>query len=290
MRVDQSLRRVLAACGGIAFLAGMDGAIKAVVAVYPLSEVVGLRYAVGALFSVLAFLVARERVPGWRGVRRNLLRAGLVVLTAATFFTAIARLPLAEAVALTFLAPLFLAVLGRVILKEPIQAATVYALALGLVGVVVIQSGQDMFAPRAADGLGIAAALACAFFYALSNVLVRRQSGSDSTVTIVTLTNLFALAIVSPTMLLQWQPPRAADAVVFAGVGVLGVAGQLCLAWAYAHAPTGRIGVLEFTAFVWAALVGFFFFGEVPTMRTLVGAATIAVACVASGWSRSRGS
>ncbi len=288
MRVDRSLRPVVAACGGIAILSCMDGAIKAVLNGYPLSEVVGLRYASGALFSLSAFLVAGEGAPGWRVLRRNLMRSGLVVLTAVTFFTAIARLPLAEAVALTFLAPLFLAVLGRVILKEAIFARTVYALALGLAGVVVIQSGRPAGAAHATDSLGIAAAVACAFFYALSNVLIRQQSGRDSTITIVTLTNVFAFMIVSPAMLLQWEPPRAADAAVFAIAGLLGVSGQLCLAWAYARAPTGRLGVLEYTAFLWAAMVGFLFFGEVPTPRTLIGAATIALACLASGWSRAR--
>lgn len=287
MHIDNSVRPSLVAGLGILILSCMDAVMKAVAASYPLGEVVGLRYAAGTIFSVLAFAAVGESLPGREAIQRNLLRAVVVLLTAGCFFTAIARLPLAEAIALTFLAPLFLSLLGRSILAEPVPARIAWGIALGLVGVAVIGTGQRFDVAHALDLVGIAAAIACAFFYALSNVLVRKQSSTDSMVTIVTLSNVFVFLLVSPLMVSRWEAPSNGHVAVFAGAGLLGTCGHLCLAWAYARAPAGRLGILEYTAFVWAALLGFIFFTEIPTPWTFVGAAVIALACAASGaWRR----
>jgi S-adenosylmethionine uptake transporter len=266
----------------------MDAAMKAVSAAYPLSEVVGLRYAAGTVFSVAVFVAVGETMPGRMALLRNLLRAVVVLLTAASFFTAIARLPLAEAIALTFLAPLFLSLLGRLILSEPIPARIVLGLVLGLAGVVVIGAGQTFDAAHAFDLIGIAAAVSCAFFYALSNVLVRKQSGTDSVFTIVALSNVFVFLLTSPVMVFRWQAPSGGHVVVFLAAGLLGTCGHMCLAWAYARAPAGKLGLLEYSAFVWASLLGFFFFAEIPTVQTVIGAVIIVVACVLPGWRRAK--
>ncbi len=283
MHIEDSIRPSLVAGLGILILSCMDTLMKAVAAAYPLSEVVGLRYAAGAIFSLAAFAAVGERLPGRQALRRNFLRSVVVLLTAACFFTAIARLPLAEAIALTFLAPLFLSLLGRFILAEPIPARIAWGIALGLAGVAVIGAGQRFDPAHALDLIGIAAAVACAFFYALSNVLVRKQSGTDSMFTIVTLSNVFVFLLVSPMMVSRWEAPSADHFAIFIGAGLLGTCGHLCLAWAYARAPAGKLGILEYTAFLWTALLGFAFFTEVPTPQTFVGAAVIMLACAASG-------
>lgn len=286
MHVEQSIRPVLVAGLGILILSCMDAAMKAVAGAYPLGEVVGLRYAAGTVFSVALFAAVRERLPGRQALWRNLLRGVVVLLTAACFFTAIARLPLAEAIALTFVGPLFLCVLGRIMLGEAIATRIVAGIALGLLGVVFIGAGQSLDAAHAWDAIGIAAAIGCAFFYALGNVLVRKQSGTDSMFTIVALSNVFVLVLVSPAMALRWELPSGSHAVIFVAAGLLGTCGHLCLAWAYARAPAGRLGILEYTAFIWAAILGFVFFTEIPSLQTLVGAGVIILACLASGWGR----
>ena len=286
MHIENSRRPVVVAGLGILFLSCMDAAMKAVSAAYPLSEVVGLRYATGTVFSVALFAATGGTLPGRTALLRNLFRAVVVLLTASCFFTAIARLPLAEAIALTFLAPLFLSLLGRLILSEPIPPRIVLGLVLGLTGVVVIGAGQRLEAAHAFDAIGIAAAVSCAFFYALSNVLVRKQSGSDSVYTIVALSNVFVLLLASPMMVSRWEAPSGPHVAIFVGAGLLGTCGHLCLAWAYARAPAGKLGILEYSAFVWASLLGFVFFAEIPTLQTLAGAAIIILACLLPGWLR----
>ena len=260
--------------------------MKSVAAVYPLAEVVGLRYAVGTVVSCLIFSVAREAMPGSAALKRNLLRSVVVLLTAGFFFTAIARLPLVEAISLTFLAPFFTAALGYAMLGEPVASHLKLGIVFGLLGVCIIGVGQGGDTHLAFDLVGVGAALSCAFFYALSNVLVRRSSESDSSVTIVTLSNSFAFLLASPVMLTQWQTPTAAHLAVFSLAGLLGAAGHLCLAWSYARAPAGSLGVLEYTAFIWASLLGFVIFGEVPSTFTIAGASLIVAACILSTWRR----
>lgn len=287
MRTEHSARPVLMAGLGVLVLSCMDAVMKIVSASYPIAQVVGLRYAAGASFALIAFAIMG--CPGLTldAVRRNLIRAVVVLATATCFFTAIARLPLVEAVALTFIGPLFMALLGRVILDEPISARALAAIAIGFGGVVVIGRGQE--SSGAFDLLGIAAALACAFFYALSMVLMRQQSAKDSTITIVALSNLLAVVLVLPLMAWQWQPVAAGDVGVFALAGLLGTCGHLCMAWAYSRAHAGRLGVLEYSAFLWISILGYVVFGEIPTGWTIAGAALIIAACAMATLTRSRG-
>jgi len=264
----------------------MDAAMKSVSAAYPLAEVVGLRYAAGSVVSLAVFITAREVLPGNDALGRNFLRAVVVLLTAGSFFTAIARLPLAEAIALTFLAPFFTAALGYFMLGEPVASHLKLGLAFGLFGVCIIGAGQEGEVNHALDLVGIGAALACAFFYALSNVLIRRTGGADSSITIVMLSNVFVFVLATPVMIAGWHSPTGPHLAVFALSGLLGTAGHLCLAWSYARAPAGTLGVLEYSAFVWASLLGIIYFGEVPSDFTVLGALVIITACVLSTWQR----
>lgn len=288
MRTDHSLRPVMVAALGVAVLSCMDAIMKIVSPVYPIGQVVGLRYAAGAVFATIAFLGLRGPFPTWDAVKRNFVRAIVVLCTASTFFTAIARLPLAEAVALTFMAPLLMVLLGRLILKEPMSPRALVGIGIGFVGVIVIARGQDAADASSFDLVGIVAALACAFFYALSMVLMRQQSAKDSTITIVALSNILAFVLATPVMIMQWQAPTTDHLLVFAAAGFFGTCGHLCMAWAYSRAHAGRLGVMEYTAFLWAGLLGYFFFAELPTRWTLAGAAMIIVACLFSAFGPSK--
>jgi S-adenosylmethionine uptake transporter len=256
---------------------------------YPLGEVIELRYLAASFFAAIAFFVADERRPTWSAVRRNASRALAMLTSTACFFVALARLPLAEAIALTFIAPLFLTLMGRFILKEPIASKGMIGVVLGLIGVAIIALGNPMRGGNSFDLLGLAGALGAAFFYALSNVLMRRQTTQDSLQTIVLLSNGCAAIFCAPFLVLQWRQPTAMvlSAVTFGGL--FGACGHFCLGWAYARAHAGRLGILEYSAFFWGAVLGFAFFGEIPTLYTIAGASLILVACVGTTGARPRG-
>jgi drug/metabolite transporter (DMT)-like permease len=171
------------------------------------------------------------------------------------------------------MAPLFLTLMGRAILKEPISPNAMTGVLVGLVGVVIIALGTPMQRGDAFDLIGIAGALGCAVFYALSNVLMRQQTSRDSLQTIVLLSNGCAAVFCLPFLALQWQRPSFADLLFITLAGLLGTCGHFCMAWAYARAQAGRLGILEYSAFLWASALGFVFFAEVPTATTVAGAA-----------------
>lgn len=257
---------------------GMDGTVKALPAGLSVLQIVALRFAFGVPPAALMLWRAGARASpaAWRA---NALRGVLVLISSALFFVALRRLAFAQTLALTFLAPLFMALLAALLLGERLTLTMLGAIAIGLAGVAVILAG-DLAGGASADLVGIAAALASAVAYAGSMILLRRQAQRDRAEVIV-LTQQFVPAVLAlPLALAYWTPLAPALWLVFALLGAVGVAGHFCLTWAYARAPAGRLGVMEYTALPWAALIGFTAFAEVPTLATLAGATLILAACL----------
>lgn len=272
----------LVAALGIFLLTVMDALIKGVASTHSTTQIVFMRYACGLPWALLFFVFARPSRPTREMVRAHLLRGGLVVVTAFLFFYALARLPLAETITLTFLSPLFLAALAAIILKEPIPPAVLIAIGVGFLGMGVIVAGKigggEFDLVRV---LGIAAAVSSALAYAANLVLLRKRAQTDPFGLIILFQNLFPLVIIAPFAWLVWEVPSWASWATFLGIGAFGLAGHLCMAWAFRHANAGPLGVLEYTALIWSAGLGYFVFSEVPGWTTWAGAALIVAACLA---------
>jgi S-adenosylmethionine uptake transporter len=214
------------------------------------------------------------------------VRAIAILGTAGLFFTALTRLPLAEAVVITFVSPFLMVLVSRVLLGEPVTARATAAIAVGFGGVVLMMAG-NVSAGVGGDPLGYAAALAACLTYAVAIVLTRRDSGSEPVVSLVLTQNIVVTLAALPFGLSVWVPPDRSGALLFLLAGVLGTIGHIVLAWAYARAPATRLAPLEYTAFLWAAALGWMLWGEVPTLATMIGGALIiAAALTASTGSR----
>jgi S-adenosylmethionine uptake transporter len=85
------------------------------------------------------------------------------------------------------------------------------------------------------------------------------------------------MLLIAPFAVAVWSPPSTGQLGWFALIGLLGTGGHVALAWAYRHADASRLGAIEYTAFLWAVALGLVFFGEVPSLATLAGAALIIV-------------
>lgn len=273
---------VLQAFIGIALLSGMDALIKAAVAMLPVLQVTFLRYLVGS--AVMLVLVAIRR-PGWptrEALGANLLRALLVVVTATSFFYALGQLPLAETLILSFISPAFTVLFASLLLGERVGPRILVSLAAGFAGVALIVVGG---LGSAADGkttslLGVAAVLVSAVGYAASNVLLRARAQRDPLLLIVAIQNFAPGAIIAGPGLWVWQQPGQRGWLLLCAIGLLGVAGHLMLARAYAAAEAARLASLDYTALIWALLLGFAVFGEAPSVFAWVGAVLI----VGSAW------
>jgi drug/metabolite transporter (DMT)-like permease len=265
---------VVRAILAIAVLSAMDAIVKDVSLRYPTFQVAFMRFALGGLCVVGWAAWQRPGWPSRETVTANSLRSLLVVITGTAFFYSLSRLPMAEAFALSFLAPIFMAVLAVLALGERLDRRIVGGLAAGLAGMLVM-----VFAPGAAPAErawdGIAAALLCALTYAVSMVLLRARATRDRIEIILLFQTVGPALIMALPAAGVWMPPQAADLPLFVAIGIMGTAGQILFAQAFARAPASALAPLEYTSLVWAVVFGYGFFGEVPSVAMFAGSALI---------------
>ncbi|MBN8890364.1 MAG: DMT family transporter [Rhodospirillales bacterium] len=269
---------LLVAAGAIFLFTGMDAIIKGLPAGLTIVQIVAMRFTFAVPPALLMAWRARA-LSGHTAWRANGLRGVLVLGTCALFFFALRRLPFAETLALSFLAPLFMVLLAAALLGERLRLKVLGAVAVGFAGVAVILSGG--LSAAGTDRLGAAAAMGAAVCYAGSMILLRRQAQRDRPEMIVLIQQVVPAVLTLPLALADWTPQPPLMWAAFMLLGTLGVGGQFLLTWAYARAPTGALAVMEYTALPWAALIGFAVFGEVPTATVLLGGALILGACLA---------
>lgn len=270
MTLSTALRAIL----GIALLTAMDAVVKAQMQQHPFAVALFMRFAMGALCAFVVLAVVRPPRPTRPSVVGNLIRVPVVVLTAGSFFYSLSVLPLAEALTLAFLAPVFVALLGGLLLRERLDRRIVQALGFGVLGMLV------MVWPRlqghvTGTSLGVAAALFSAVTYAFNLILLRKIAQREHPAVIVGFQNAGPAACVAIPAFLAFVPMTAWDLAAYFAAGALGVAGHLTLTSAFARAEASRLAPLEYTALVWASLLGYFMFGEVPLITTYAGALLI---------------
>ena len=275
-----SLGPALRALLGIALLTAMDAVVKAQMQSHPFIVALFMRFAMGGVCALAVLAVLRPPVPTRASVIGNSIRVPVVVLTAGSFFYSISVLPLAEALTLAFLAPVFVALLGGVLLKEKLNARIWQALGFGIAGMLV------MVWPRlqgqvSGAGLGVAAALFSAVTYAFNLILLRRIALKEHPAVIVAFQNCGPALLLAVPAALAFVPLTGHDVLVYLAAGALGVAGHLMLTSAFARAEASRLAPLEYTALIWASGLGYAFFGEVPLITTYAGAVLIVAGAIA---------
>jgi len=271
-----SPRPFLLAAAGIASLCALDAAVKELTRWYPVAYAVLGRYVFGTAFALVVW--------GWQGRPRltaemlpaHLLRGCLITVTAFLFFFGLTRLGLAEAITLSFVAPLLIPPLAHLFLGERMRGPVVLAACMGFAGVLLTVQGAPRF-----DGdraLALAAILGAALTYALAAIVMRARAAKDGS-TLLTLTSaVIPMVLLSPSAVGAPLPTWWALGVAVLA-GLLGNLGIQLLARAYAAAEAQALGVLEFTALPWAALFGWLFFDQAVRPQVWLGALVIFAAC-----------
>jgi S-adenosylmethionine uptake transporter len=175
---------------------------------------------------------------------------------------------------------MFIALFGMLLLRERVDARIVGAIAIGFAGTLVVVLGQTEDAGAARSWMGVGAALLSAITYALSLVLLRQRAQRDKFLHIVIFQNFGPFILVAPFGLWIWQPLNYAHLTWFLLMGVLGVIGHMLMATAYAKSEAARLAPLEYTALIWAVLIGYGVFSEIPTWATLGGGILIVAAAM----------
>ena len=285
---------IICLCLGILVFSVQDAIVKAVSNGYPLTEVVSIRCIVSA--PILLALVHFESGLKSLGQRQEfgalMGRSFLMLIAYTTYYMAFPALPLADAVALYFTVPLFAMALAVPILGETIGWRRITAVLIGFAGVVVmLRPGAGLFEPAAL------LSLFSAFTYALAMLMARKIGGGKAASVMAFYQNAIylagALAIAGfckatgiheaahkslDFLIRPWVWPDLKDLLLIASCGVIAAIGMTLLTQAYRIAKASVVTSFEYTGMLWAPLWGFAFFGEIPHVTTLAGAARIIAA------------
>lgn len=238
------------------------------------------RYVFGALFSALIWLRAGRPAISNEMWRAHALRGFVITGAAIGFFWALTVLPLAEVVALSFIYPLLIPFVARLVLGERVRAASIAAVTIGFVGVVIAAQGAPSTAASPQHGLGVAAVIFSAFMFAWAMVLLRARAQTDGAVIVGMMSSLFpALILAGPTLAFA-TPPRLDDWPVFLLMGIFAAVFMYLIARAYGSAEAQKLAPIHYTELIWASLIGYLIFHETPRPQIYAGAALIVIACL----------
>ena len=269
-------RGILMVMTAVIFFSVGDLSAKYLTRFYPIPLIVWARFSIHLLL-VVALLGPRY---GRRLVRTTrpgtqILRGVLLLLGSLFFVAALKFMPLAEATAIAYLAPLLVTLMSVVFLKEKVEPARWVAVFCGFIGVlVIIRPGSGVFTWAAL--LPIANATS----FATSQLVTRRLAGVDSPYTSIFYAGLVGTVLFAAVVPGVWTPPQSLEhAALFAAIGLLGALGHLILIKAYDHAPASRLAPFSYSQLIWVALIGFIAFGDFPDGWSLCGIAIL----IASG-------
>lgn len=272
---------LLVCAAGVASFSVMDALMKQLSIMAGAYNALLWRSCIGAGLSALLFARSpQRRLPPVPVLRLHVRRAGLNIVMAWLFFWSLVRLPLAEAIALSFIAPIAALYLSALLLHEKIRRSAIIAAAFGFAGVLIILSTKAGHSQHRPDvWLGVAALFCSALLFAYNLILQRQQAQQASPTEITFFQNLLFLLLLLPLAPWLGIAPSAAAIAPVTGAAILATTSLLCLSWAYARAEAQMLIPVEYSGFLWAALMGWLIFAEPVTGATMAGAALIVAGC-----------
>jgi S-adenosylmethionine uptake transporter len=280
-RVTHPVQGFLAALAAVAVLSIMDAVMKHLVLAIGIFAVSVWRAFANLALSAGLYLPRRRKWPNRGTLSIHVARSVVVTIMAVLFFWGIGRVPLAQGIALTFIAPLIAMVLAPMFLKEKLAGRSIAGAVAAFAGVLVIVLGQARADVRPDVLLGIAAILASAVCYSGNILMMRWQALAAKPLEInffqsvvVLLLWIAALPLIEPQ---SWPHGQVGWIVV---ASVLSTSGGLLFAWAYARGEASYLAVTEYSAFIWASALGWLVFQERVSLYTLAGAVLIVGGCL----------
>ncbi len=229
----------------------------------------------GALFAA-----HRSPLPSRHAFALHVRRGAITTAMALLFFWGIGRVPLAEAIALCFVAPLLALYLAAVLLGERVGGRAIAGSALAFAGVLVMVVARARTPGESASLVGAVAILGSAGLYAYNIILMRRQALAAKPVEIAFFQSIVVGGLLLPAAPFLAIVPSPGAAPAMLASSLLSLGGMLLFAWAYARGEAQHLAPTEYTGIVWAALFGWWAFGEAVNASTVVGATLIVAGCI----------
>ncbi|MGO4572321.1 DMT family transporter [Microvirga sp. 2TAF3] len=261
----------------------MSAGLKTLTALYPVGEIVFFR----SIFAMIPLLIWLS----WQGDLINAVRTdnvpghflrGLIGTSGMYLgFAALSYLPLHDTIAIGYASPLIVVILAALLLKEKVRAYRWSAVGIGFIGVLIMLSPYLKFGTfsggmDAGPTIGALFALVGALCSAGATIQVRRLTMTERTGAIVFYFFVLASALSLLTIPFGWKIPPLTDLLFFMLVGTLGGIGQILITQSYRYADTSILAPFEYTTMIWALLLGWFVFGDLPTFAVMIGAAIVA--------------
>ena len=280
------LEPVIVTFVGIGIFSLMDAFMKSASIAAGAYSAMLVRSLIGVVLVGPAWWLTARTWPSRAVVRLHIRRGIVIGFMALSFFFALVRLPLAEAIAMSFIAPLIALYLAAILLGEKIQPRSILAAILGVVGVAIIVGGRIGREKMTDDAaLGLAALFLSAILYAWNLVLQREQALVAKPAEVASFQNgVVSVLLLIPSPFLFSMPPSAVWGDL-AAASILSVAAAMILSWAYARAEAQILVPVEYSGFLWAVLFGWVFFREPVTTAIIAGAVCIMIGC----WIATRG-
>ena len=284
------LRGIALKLGSVLVFIVMSAMIKATAAHVPSGQAVFFRsfFAIPVIVAWLAMrgdlrtgFTAKNPIGHiWRGLMGT-LAMGLG-------FAGLGYLPLPEVTAIGYAAPLLVVVFAAMFLGEEVRLFRLASVALGLTGVLIVLSPRltilSADATSHREALGAMLVLGGAIFAALAQVFVRKLVMTENTSAIVFWFSLTATLLSLVTLPFGWVIPTGFEAAILIGAGLLGGIGQILLTSSYREADASLVAPFDYASMLFALLIGYFVFAEVPTWTMLGGAALVIAAGILIIW------
>ena len=208
-----------------------------------------------------------------RHIGMHLIRSLCGVLAMYCFFYALANIELANAMLLKLTGPIFIPIIAILWIHEHVTLKTITGIAVGFIGVVIFLN------PTAEVQFAALVGLAGGALAAAAKVAIRKMSITEPTTRIVFYFALFGAIFSSiPVLAGQAYSPTVREWGLLLLLGMVGTCGQFCLTQAYRLAPASQVGPFTYSSLLWASIAGWFFWAELPTAQTIIGASLIIAA------------
>jgi drug/metabolite transporter (DMT)-like permease len=284
------LRGIAFKLGSVLVFIVMASMIKATSAHVPAGQAVFFR-SFFAIPVIVVWLIWRQELA--TGLKANapmghVWRGVVGTLAMGLGFAGLGYLPLPEVTAIGYAAPLLTVIFAAMFLGEEVRAFRISAVILGMVGVLIVLAPRLSIVSSDAAGVteafGAMLVLGGAVFAALAQVFVRKLVNTEKTAAIVFCFSLTATLLSLVTLPFGWVWPTPIEATLLVGAGLLGGLGQILLTSSYREADASLVAPFDYASMLFALLIGYFVFSEVPTWTMLGGAVLIVVAGILIIW------
>ena len=254
----------------------MDVLVKFMSSIYPTGEIIFFRGFFGLI--PIIFIIPRDRYKNFfqtTKLKLHLTRAIVGAIAMIGIYLGVKFLPLADAITITFAAPVFATIFSMIILKEQVRMYRWAAIIIGLIGVtVVLKPGTDMFSVYSLFPI-----LFCIGFGIIA-VLIKKLSETEPDYLIAIYFTLTLIAVGACSLFFQFVLPKFQDLLPLVVIGIAGSTGNIFLTMSLRKGSVSTVTPIKYLSLVFATVSGIFFFNEIPHISTLFGAFLIILSSV----------